>query len=215
MLLAITTVLIALGVAIAFAKGKDKIAKKWQPIADYILTMIGVFVGVTAALLLTEFSTLRSEREKTGRLLVVAAEDLQRYNRDIQRFPVVYKAFKDKATSADYRIAKYLNQNPRRFPALPKLLVTSEYALSKLHPATIQQLGDTLANLQRMYDIVHRDEFADDDLQLYVGLMDIESKIAIALIDLEVGYQTGQVTDDMMVKQQQVLMRERLKPHRN
>ena len=213
MLLAITIVLVVIGVVLALSKGKNNIPTKWQPLTDYFLTMIGVFVSVIAALLLTDFSTSHSERERTVRLLFVATEDLMRYNLDIQTFPMVYKAFKDKPGSKDYGISDYLNRNPRRFPTLPKLLITSEYALSKLHPETIQELGNTLANLQKMYEIVHQDDFTDEKLSLYVRLMDTETKIAIGLIDLEMGYQTGQVTDKTIIEQQQVLMRERLKPH--
>lgn len=55
--------------------------------------------------------------------------------------------------------------------------------------------------------------FTDDNISLYVHLMDRETKIAIGLIDLEVGYQTDEVTSEMLVEQQQVLMSERLKPH--
>ena len=40
-----------------------------------------------------------------------------------------------------------------------------------------------------------------------------ETKIAIGLIDLEVGYQKGQLTSEALVEQQQSLMMERLKPH--
>lgn len=213
MLLPIIIVLVVFGVVIALAKGKGKISTKWQPLTDYVLAMIGVFVGVTVALLLTEFSTYRSEREKTVRLLFVAAEDIKRYQRDFQKFPIVYKDFKDKSKSESYGIAEYLNKNPRRIPTLPKLLITSEYALAKLHPKTIRELGDTLANLQKLYEIIHHDDFTDDKLPLYIRLMDTETKVAIGLIDLEVGYQKGLITDEMIIERQQALMDERLRPH--
>ena len=43
--------------------------------------------------------------------------------------------------------------------------------------------------------------------------MDTETKIAIGLIDLEFGYQKGQLTSEALAEQQQSLMMERLKPH--
>ena len=213
MLIVITVILVVVGAVLAVAKGKDKVPTKWQSLTDYVLAMIGVFVGVTGALLLTDFSTRHSESEKTVRLLVVAAEDLSRYDRDIQTFPTVYRAFKERSKSPQYGISDYLRRNPRRLPTLPNLLITSEFALSRLHPWTVQELAATLANLQKMHDEVHQDDFPDDKLPLYVRLMDTETKIAIGLIDLEVGYQTGQVTDETIIKEQQVLMNERLKPH--
>lgn len=211
MLVVFITVLIFLGILLALAKGKGKVSKEWHPLADYLLVMTGVFVGATLAILLTDLSTRDTEREKTERLLLVAAQDLSRYDHDIQTFQIVYKAFKAKSTSGNYKLVDYLKRNPRRFPALPKMLITSEYALSHLHPDTIRQLTSTIANLQKMHEEVHDKDFLEDRLQLYMRLMDTETGIATGLIGLEMARQLGRITDDMLVVQQQALIEDRIK----
>lgn len=211
MLLIIFTIfLVVFGMVIAVAKGKETITKKWEPIADYTLAMIGVFVGVTFVIYLTDMSNELSERKKTVQLLTIVAEDLKRYKNDINRFPAIFGVFKEKFDSENHNIAEFLNQNPRRFPELPSLLFNSEYALSKLHPETIRQLGATRANLLKMHEALHHNDFEDKQLQSNVQLIDLETKVAIKLVCLEIEYQNGTVAYETMIKQQNAIMMERL-----
>jgi hypothetical protein len=209
-LIIFTIFLVVFGMAIAVAKGKETITKKWEPIADYTLAMIGVFVGVTLAIYLTDMSKEYSERKKTVQLLTIVAEDLKRYKRDINRFPTIFGAFKEKYDSENHNIAEFLNENPRRFPELLYLLFNSEYALSKLHPETIRQLRATRANLLKMHEALHHNDFEDKQLQSNVKLIDLETKVAIKLVCLEIEYQKGTVAYETMTKQQNEIMMERI-----
>lgn len=167
---------------------KVKLKKSRIPkteLRSFILTLIATLVGVFIAILLTNSGIQKKEKVDTIKLLNTSRlilSDTKLYSQGMSR--AVNKIEKDTTYNNYERISQMKKDNPIPFPYLLETVIANEIVSKNISEYSHSQIYTGLINLKKIanYKMIETYELLLSEL--------------IALIDLEIQYQKGELDVD-------------------
>jgi hypothetical protein len=152
---------------------------------SFILTLIATLVGVFIAILLTNSGIQKKEKVDTIKLLNTSRlilSDTKLYSQGMSR--AVNKIEKDTTNNNYERISQMKKDNPIPFPYLLETVIANEIVSKNISEYSHSQIYTGLINLKKIanYKMIETYELLLSEL--------------IALIDLEIQYQKGELDVD-------------------
>ncbi len=207
----LTVATLIAGMFLAYIIGRKTLPNGWSQTFDFLLSIIGGFIGIFAALYFTDVQSQAAQKEQISRMLNLTYQILTTYQSEIDNLAIRYKEILDTGgIPKDDSFATYLTERNLHVPSSFVALLSSEFVIQNIVPDSFVHLSESKDTLTRSLDELQRgaaQSTLEEKLQSMINRHRQDIGKTLKLLAVEIGFQNGMLSAKKVMELHQLLFK--------